>query len=220
MCVPCPFVVAQNMLGDIARVNFGQEPFKFPPVDHLPLMNPLNHSSSWMTRFEHGVAVVERVHAREVPLPEPVVDMAFASETAESESKPLSVTFFSKSAGVQMVSSPFVDNSNGGAGAETSAVSSFEIVQTKQSGDSQQITAQVSGVGDCITAQVVGGDSGEPVYLHSVYVEAARCASQACPLSQGPTLFPRPRIVHPRIRTRTLALFRLVLLRGIGWAPA
>ncbi len=107
--MPALCMISQGMMGDGLRVNFGQEAFVHPPpAEYLPLVNPGNMSSSWMTRFEHGVAVVETVHTRSGALPPSVVAMAFASETAESESKPLPLTFHSKSATLQMGSSPFV----------------------------------------------------------------------------------------------------------------
>ncbi len=129
---PCVSVRPNGMMcpNDILRVNLGRHPFAFPPPDDfLPLENPANPSSSWMTRFEHGVSVVEVIHSRATALPTSVIDMAFATETASAEAKQLSLSFFSKSPGVQMRASPFQDPGTQ-AGVATTRVRSCQQTHT------------------------------------------------------------------------------------------
>ena len=95
---------------DILRVNLGRLPFVHtPPEGYLPLENPSNPSSSWLTRFEHGVSVVEVVQRRTSALPRSVIDMAFAAETTSAEAKQLTLTLHSRSPTIAFQQSPFRD---------------------------------------------------------------------------------------------------------------
>ena len=100
---------------DILRVNLGRLPFVHtPPEGYLPLENPSNPSSSWLTRFEHGVSVVEVIHGRTAALPPSVIDMAFAAETASAEANQLPLAHFSHSPTMLYTATPFKETAVAG----------------------------------------------------------------------------------------------------------
>ena len=101
--------------GDVVRVNLGRQPFALPvPDGYLPLENPANPSSSWLTRFEHGVSVVEVIHGRTAALPPSVIDMAFAAETASAEANQLPLAHFSHSPTMLYTATPFKETAVAG----------------------------------------------------------------------------------------------------------
>ncbi|CAE7783464.1 RNF123, partial [Symbiodinium sp. KB8] len=92
--VPAVSVSSNSGISGVS-VNFGRQPFVFPPPEgYLPVEDPARPFSSWLARFEHAADVTRLVHQR-LPLPHNVVNMALNEEGCAGDAKALPGEFVS-----------------------------------------------------------------------------------------------------------------------------
>jgi hypothetical protein len=134
--------------GTSVKFNLGREPFVMPlPEGYLPIEDPQRAASSWLARFEHAGDVTETVYSRQ-PLPPAYVELAFASEDASADAKPIPVTVHSKSGSFH--------HPNVGSLLAEDNCNPVPLTQ-----------------GGTLTLVIAGGANSEPAFLHSVTLKGA-----------------------------------------------